>query len=237
MFARSFPLSFFFVVLIGVVHAQTACNQTSPCPANKFCLHRWGNTICVDPVAAGGGCTTSGSRGFQPAPCVTGTYCEIIDPGRPEVDIPNKGICSSIAAKCSQPGVTGPCKARFTKYEYSNSTGKCVPFIYGGCAGYVPFNTIEECQLYCERKDSIGKPCDKETPCPSPLVCTFSLGGTACKKKLTAGRKCTTSGTLGFEPIPCDTGLTCKITDPGRPEIDIPNSGYCASSPSAVSLN
>lgn len=45
---------------------------------------------------------------------------------------------------------TGPCKAIFEKYYYDRKAGKCRPFIYGGCEGTVPFETLEECREACE---------------------------------------------------------------------------------------
>ena len=40
-------------------------------------------------------------------------------------------------------------------------------------------------------------------------------------------QKCSTIGTRGFPPKTCPSGMSCKITDPGQPEVDIPNSGVC----------
>jgi len=30
--------------------------------------------------------------------------------------------------------------------------GKCVSFIYGGCEGVVPFETLEDCQAACQKQ-------------------------------------------------------------------------------------
>ena len=48
--------------------------------------------------------------------------------------------------KCSQVGETGPCKALFKKYYFDKTEKKCKEFIWGGCDGVVPFQTLEECQ-------------------------------------------------------------------------------------------
>lgn len=48
--------------------------------------------------------------------------------------------------KCSQIGETGPCKAYLKKYYYDETEKKCKEFIWGGCEGVVPFQTLEECQ-------------------------------------------------------------------------------------------
>jgi Kunitz/Bovine pancreatic trypsin inhibitor domain len=48
--------------------------------------------------------------------------------------------------KCSQVGETGSCKALFKKYYFDKTEKKCKEFIWGGCEGVVPFQTLEECQ-------------------------------------------------------------------------------------------
>lgn len=48
--------------------------------------------------------------------------------------------------KCSQKGETGPCKALVKKYYFDPTEKKCKEFIWGGCDGVVPFQTLEECQ-------------------------------------------------------------------------------------------
>lgn len=44
---------------------------------------------------------------------------------------------------------TGPCKAAFRKYYYDQEEKTCKTFIWGGCNGVVPFETLEECQEKC----------------------------------------------------------------------------------------
>jgi len=43
-----------------------------------------------------------------------------------------------------QPEV-GPCDAAFPRYYYDQDSMKCKQFIWGGCGGVVPFETLEEC--------------------------------------------------------------------------------------------
>ncbi|MBX7241739.1 MAG: BPTI/Kunitz domain-containing protein [Bacteroidia bacterium] len=43
----------------------------------------------------------------------------------------------------------GPCEAYIPKYYYDQDEKKCKEFIYGGCAGVVPFDTEEECKQAC----------------------------------------------------------------------------------------
>lgn len=40
----------------------------------------------------------------------------------------------------------GPCEAAFPKYYFDPETKTCKEFLWGGCDGVVPFETIEECQ-------------------------------------------------------------------------------------------
>uniref|UniRef100_A0A8C3KNY5 BPTI/Kunitz inhibitor domain-containing protein n=1 Tax=Calidris pygmaea TaxID=425635 RepID=A0A8C3KNY5_9CHAR len=49
---------------------------------------------------------------------------------------------------CAAPQVTGPCRAAFPRWFYSNGT--CQKFIYGGCRGNKNnFQTREECLSRC----------------------------------------------------------------------------------------
>ncbi|MBN1599923.1 MAG: BPTI/Kunitz domain-containing protein [Bacteroidales bacterium] len=43
----------------------------------------------------------------------------------------------------------GPCYAYIPRYYFNQETGECTMFIWGGCNGVVPFETLEEC-LECE---------------------------------------------------------------------------------------
>lgn len=44
----------------------------------------------------------------------------------------------------------GPCEALFKKYYYDQAEGQCKEFIWGGCGGVVPFDSMEECEK-CKR--------------------------------------------------------------------------------------
>jgi hypothetical protein len=45
------------------------------------------------------------------------------------------------------------------------------------------------------------------------------------------GSRCSTTVTRGSRGVPCPAGLECVITDPGHPEYDAPNSGFCQAHP------
>lgn len=51
--------------------------------------------------------------------------------------------------KCNLKPETGPCFAMFTRYYYDKEEKMCKPFTWGGCAGVVPFETLEECKKGC----------------------------------------------------------------------------------------
>ena len=44
----------------------------------------------------------------------------------------------------------GPCKARFPSFYFETDSQKCMEFVWGGCEGTRPFETLDECQLTCE---------------------------------------------------------------------------------------
>ena len=44
---------------------------------------------------------------------------------------------------------TGPCKAYIERYYFDSETKSCKSFVWGGCQGTVPFDTMELCQGLC----------------------------------------------------------------------------------------
>ena len=48
-------------------------------------------------------------------------------------------------------GGNGMCEAYFEGYEFDNSVGICVKKGVSGCSFESPFETLEECQIACER--------------------------------------------------------------------------------------
>ena len=45
----------------------------------------------------------------------------------------------------------GLCQAAFPRYYYNSETEKCTQFLWGGCGGVVPFETLAECKKACGR--------------------------------------------------------------------------------------
>jgi hypothetical protein len=54
--------------------------------------------------------------------------------------------CLDCFVDCHLEPDPGICLAYFPKYYFSQETGQCEQFIWGGCGGVVPFDTLEECQ-------------------------------------------------------------------------------------------
>jgi len=54
---------------------------------------------------------------------------------------------------CSlRPVDDGGCKASFDRFYFDPSSGQCKSFVWGGCGGVVPFETLAECVSACERR-------------------------------------------------------------------------------------
>jgi len=51
---------------------------------------------------------------------------------------------------CSLYSDVGRCKAAFRKFFYNSNTGKCEPFVYGGCGGNANrFDSVAQCEQTC----------------------------------------------------------------------------------------
>ena len=61
----------------------------------------------------------------------------------------NGGIVSS-QSPCELEPDPGPCFAAIPAYYFNQDSQSCAEFTYGGCAGVVPFWTLEECESECE---------------------------------------------------------------------------------------
>lgn len=55
----------------------------------------------------------------------------------------------SLPAACEQPPESGRCRASHTRWWFDERGGTCKAFIWGGCDGSVPFETLEACQSQC----------------------------------------------------------------------------------------
>lgn len=63
----------------------------------------------------------------------------------------NKNVVNDakLSAKCYLEHDPGPCRMAIDRYYYDESEKKCKKFIYGGCKGEAPFETLKECQVTC----------------------------------------------------------------------------------------
>lgn len=52
--------------------------------------------------------------------------------------------------RCQLEPDPGNCKAYVQKYYFDKDENKCKEFIWGGCDGVVPFDTMDECRIDCE---------------------------------------------------------------------------------------
>jgi hypothetical protein len=59
-----------------------------------------------------------------------------------------KKDCTEVG-KCKLNPDTGACLAAFERYYYDKGEKKCKVFVWGGCGGVVPFNTLQECEKAC----------------------------------------------------------------------------------------
>ena len=57
---------------------------------------------------------------------------------------------SQLPEECYLEPDSGPCFGYMPMYYYNQDTQFCEMFIYGGCMGVVPFQSLEECQNICE---------------------------------------------------------------------------------------
>ena len=68
------------------------------------------------------------------------------------------GILSCTYLDCDPCGAEpeeGVCNAALIRYYFNQETEYCESFIWGGCEGVVPFETLEECQLSCGNNSGI----------------------------------------------------------------------------------
>lgn len=55
-----------------------------------------------------------------------------------------------LPVRCLNKPEPGPCEKRVNRYFYDYRSDRCRVFQYGGCAGRVPFETLEACRETCE---------------------------------------------------------------------------------------
>ncbi|MBL8936929.1 MAG: BPTI/Kunitz domain-containing protein [Archangium sp.] len=58
-------------------------------------------------------------------------------------------LVSGCDGRCSLEPAPGPCRAYFPRAFFNPATKRCESFVWGGCDGVVPFDTVKECQQVC----------------------------------------------------------------------------------------
>ena len=51
---------------------------------------------------------------------------------------------------CEKQADKGSCEAAEPRAYFDSKEKICKLFYYGGCGGFIPFDSVEECRLYCE---------------------------------------------------------------------------------------
>lgn len=119
----------------------------------------------------------------------------VLPTAKPEVSI-------EINEKCKLKPDPGTCMAYIPGYYFSESENACKEFIWGGCEGVVPFDTLEECKETCE-KEINNDDCQKIQELT--IETAFSVTKSLCIK---------CNGTWG--PGPHDDGCNPSSTDSGK---------------------
>ncbi|MEE2876837.1 MAG: BPTI/Kunitz domain-containing protein [Candidatus Neomarinimicrobiota bacterium] len=58
--------------------------------------------------------------------------------------------CWDANPDCKLEPQAGPCKGMFERHYFDQKSGKCAAFIWGGCGGVVPFESMEACLTACD---------------------------------------------------------------------------------------
>lgn len=63
-------------------------------------------------------------------------------------------VTDVIPENCELQPAPGTCFANMRRYYFDTLDGSCTEFIWGGCDGTVPFETLEDCKTTCETDTS-----------------------------------------------------------------------------------
>ena len=55
---------------------------------------------------------------------------------------------------CGASPEEGDCDGAFVRYFFNQETNNCESFIWGGCGGVVPFESLIDCQNLCEQNSN-----------------------------------------------------------------------------------
>jgi hypothetical protein len=65
----------------------------------------------------------------------------------------NGGAADGLHVSCLEEPDPGSCRAAKPAYYYDYKTDSCKRFLWGGCRGHVPFETLEDCLRMCKGGD------------------------------------------------------------------------------------
>ena len=82
----------------------------------------------------------------------------------------------------------GPCKSLIPKYYYEQESGSCKQFMWGGCQGTVPFDTMAECETACEEDVNGAHICSEAEK--AAVVCTMEDHAVCGNDGQTYGNSC-----------------------------------------------
>jgi hypothetical protein len=71
-------------------------------------------------------------------------------------DTPSNMAADPARPDCSLLPDPGRCHGFFRRFYWNEATRRCEPFIYGGCAGGVPFRTAAQCEAACATPAQVG---------------------------------------------------------------------------------
>lgn len=82
------------------------------------------------------------------------------------------GAAGASGDRCQLPAETGICSAALQRWWFNAATGKCEPFVYGGCGGNDNnFETAQECVGACAA--NVSNACDA-IDCGQGKTCVFA---------------------------------------------------------------
>ncbi|KAJ3051132.1 NAD(P)H-quinone oxidoreductase subunit 5, chloroplastic [Rhizophlyctis rosea] len=136
--------------------------------------------------------------------------CQGVVPFQTEAEC--ESSCEKKQNSCSLKPDSGPCEAYIPKWYFDSASGQCKTFIWGGCAGTVPFNTEAECEKGCEARATKTTTTTKPTkPTEDLSECALILcpAGTECKAD---PKQCFTTPCPQVACVPVSTRVTATAT-------------------------
>ena len=82
--------------------------------------------------------------------CVLLLSCNDVRNDESAFEVIKNDIIKKSGVLCDLVPDSGPCKAYIPRYYFDQNSKKCKEFIWGGCQGTVPFETMSECMNACE---------------------------------------------------------------------------------------